>query len=124
VLVGGVAAAGCRSYAVTETGEVWAWGIDRNGAPPIGYDDDINCPLPKPIESLRGAKVDAVAAGYEHTLAVADDGGVYAWGTRRAAGSGALALRPSMMASECTPQRIPALRVGCVCVLSVLMLMR
>jgi hypothetical protein len=61
----------------------WAWGKYGAGFAPIGHGhgEQINCPLPKPIESLRGVKVDAVATGNEHTLALADDGGsVYTWG--------------------------------------------
>jgi alpha-tubulin suppressor-like RCC1 family protein len=76
----------------------------------------MNCPLPKPIESLRGIKVDVVAAAMIHTLARADDGSVYTWGHEYGAGSGALGLGHSV--SEAgrnlpTPQRIPNLCVAC-----------
>jgi hypothetical protein len=37
----------------------------------------MNCPLPKPIESFLGVKVDAVAAAGDRTLVLADDGSVY-----------------------------------------------
>jgi alpha-tubulin suppressor-like RCC1 family protein len=40
----------------------------------------MNCSLPKPIESLRGVKVDVVTGDAWNTLAQADDGSVYAWG--------------------------------------------
>jgi alpha-tubulin suppressor-like RCC1 family protein len=63
---------------------------------------------------LRGTKVDAVAAGERHTLALADDGSVYACGNRRAAELGALGLGPSVRDAGRdvpTPQRIPALRL-------------
>jgi alpha-tubulin suppressor-like RCC1 family protein len=60
--------------------------------------------------------VDAVAAGAAYTLALADDGSVYAWGDWRAAVSGALGVGSSVGGSRtpvCTPRRIPGLRVAC-----------
>jgi alpha-tubulin suppressor-like RCC1 family protein len=113
VWVGSVAAAGLRSYAVADTGEVWAWGCDSARAPLLGHGEHQNCPLPKPIGSLRGVKVHAVSAGEKHTLAQADDGRVYAWGGGDAARVGALGLGPAVSGSARsvpTPQRIPALQ--------------
>jgi alpha-tubulin suppressor-like RCC1 family protein len=62
---------------------------------------------------LRDIKVDAVAAGDRHTLAVADIGSVYAWGTDFAQ-QGVLGLGPSVSDGRkavTTPQRIPELRL-------------
>jgi alpha-tubulin suppressor-like RCC1 family protein len=113
--VGSVAAKGHRSYAVADTGELWAWGLNHKGATPLGHGERMRCPLPKPIESLRGIKVDALAADDDHTLALADDGSVYAWGSEAAAKLGALGLGPSVQfagRAVRTPQRVPALRVA------------
>jgi alpha-tubulin suppressor-like RCC1 family protein len=100
-----------RSYAVADTGEVWAWG--RDGAAALGHGEQTNCPLPTPIASLRGVKVVAVAAGmFHHTLALADDGSVYAWGNAHAAPSGALGLGAAVREAERgvhTPRRMPGL---------------
>jgi E3 ubiquitin-protein ligase HERC2 len=83
VRVSSIAVSGWRNYAVADTGELWAWGL-CGASPPLGHDDELeDCPVFKPIESLRGIKVDAVAAGDGHTLAMADDGSVYAWGNSR-----------------------------------------
>jgi alpha-tubulin suppressor-like RCC1 family protein len=75
----------------------------------------MNCLLPKPIESLRGMNVDAMAVAKKHMLALADDRSVYAWGHVDAAESGALGLGPSVSGTRIpvrTPRRrIPALRV-------------
>jgi alpha-tubulin suppressor-like RCC1 family protein len=116
VRLGSIAAAGCRSYAVADTGEVWAWGLEGEHSAPLGHGEQRNCPLPKPIASLRDVKVDAVAASDYHNLALAYDGSVYAWGDEDAADSGALGLGPAVMAAMSkvpTPQRIPELRVAC-----------
>jgi alpha-tubulin suppressor-like RCC1 family protein len=114
VRVGSVAAANHCSYCVSNTGEVWAWGCERDESPPLSQQTD--CFLPKPIESLRGIKVDAVIASTHHTLAIADDGSVYLWGNAFTARSGALGLGSSVRdagARVPTPQRIPELRVAC-----------
>jgi alpha-tubulin suppressor-like RCC1 family protein len=115
VRVGSIAAAAFRSYAVADTGEVWAWGVDGVGLPPLGHGERMNCPLPKPIESLRGIKVDAVVGtSLNYTLALAGDGSVYTWGNF-AAREGALGLGPSVSDAGQdvpTPQRIPSLRVA------------
>jgi alpha-tubulin suppressor-like RCC1 family protein len=115
VRVGSLAAAYRRSYAVTDTGKVWAWGVKGKYEAPIGHGEQVHCPLPKPIESLRGVKVDAVIASQLYTLALADDGSVYAWGCPHGAASAALGLGTSVSgAGGCvpTPQRIPELRVA------------
>jgi hypothetical protein len=82
VRVGSVAAEGTRSYAVADTGELWAWGFDCGYSAQLGHgEQDCCCPLPKPIESLRGIKVDAVATDLFQTLTLADDESMYAWGS-------------------------------------------
>jgi hypothetical protein len=114
VRMGAIAADMSRSYAVADTGEVWAWGCYKSSLAPLDHGEEIDCPLPRPMESLRGVKVDAVAAGYQHSLAVGDDGSVYTWGTREAAREGVLGLGESVdygRKGVRTPQRIPALRL-------------
>jgi alpha-tubulin suppressor-like RCC1 family protein len=117
VRVGSVAAATARSYAVADTGEVWAWGIkEGHSFAPLGHGEPANCILPKPIDSLRGIKVDLVIASFDHTLAPADEGSMYAWGTGHAAQTGMLGLHTSVSDAGwtvCTPQRVPELRVTC-----------
>jgi alpha-tubulin suppressor-like RCC1 family protein len=115
VRVGSIAAAEGRSYAVADSGEVWAWGLNGDTFV-LGHGDEETCPLPKLIESLRGIKVDAVAAGDLLALARADDGSVYAWGDGCALQKGALGLGLSVsdaVEDVPTPQRIPGLRVAC-----------
>jgi E3 ubiquitin-protein ligase HERC2 len=115
--VGSIAAAGNRSYAVVDTGQVWMWGehFDHGDVIALGHGERIDCPLPKPIESLRGVKVDAVTAAFFVTRVQADDGSVYAWGCRLAAQWGLLGLGSSVCDAGVavpTPQLVPALRVA------------
>jgi alpha-tubulin suppressor-like RCC1 family protein len=116
ICVSAIAAAGWRSYAVTDTGAVWAWGLgtdEETGSVfcPIGHGDEASHPLPRPTEALRGVRVDAVTGSWDDTLALADDVSVYAWGTKYAAW-GALGLgSPGGEAGVAvlSPVRIPAL---------------
>jgi E3 ubiquitin-protein ligase HERC2 len=113
VRVGSISAAFHRNYAVADTGELWAWGVASGNQAPIGHGEQMNCLLPKPIESLRGVKVDAVAASQLHILALADDGSVFAWGCGSAALSGALGLGPSVSDAGVCASRPCVWRVGC-----------
>jgi alpha-tubulin suppressor-like RCC1 family protein len=112
VRIGGIAAAPWRSYAVAGTGEVWAWGVTNEYLPPLGNAEDTDCPLPKPIDSLQGVKVDAMAAAGSYTLALADDGSVYAWGGAYSMDDGEHSLSTSQRDARRTPQRVPAIRVA------------
>lgn len=109
-----IAAAGSRSHAVTDTGEVWAWGMVGKTVGtccPVSHGDEASHPLPRPIEALRGVRVDAVAGSFYDTLALADDGSVYVWGTKYAAKGSPI---PPAARGEglpvLSPVRIPALR--------------
>jgi alpha-tubulin suppressor-like RCC1 family protein len=115
VRVGSIAAADNCSYALADTGEVWAWGFDDGDGASLGHGEEIGCDRPKSAESLRGVKGDALAADRDLMLALADDGSVYAWGSGPAAASGALGLGPSVSeagSTVSTPQRLPALLVA------------
>jgi alpha-tubulin suppressor-like RCC1 family protein len=116
VRMGSIAASVSRNYAVADTGELWAWGDDSNGGTPIGHGRRMKCPLPEPIESLDGIRVDVVAAAVFHTMALADDGRVYTWGDRDAALAGALGLGRSVSDADRTmrrPHRVRGLRGAC-----------
>jgi alpha-tubulin suppressor-like RCC1 family protein len=112
VRVSSVAVGGARNYAVADTGELWAWGYNGDGYAPLGHGQQTKCPLPKPVDSLRGIKVDAVAASDRHTLALTNDGSVYAWGDCPSAILGALGrgrFTSRMRSAVLTPRRVHGL---------------
>ena len=88
VAAGGKADAG-HSLAVTRQGDIYAWGCDRwqqlglgsAAAGAVGYTWEggkLWQTAPRRVEALRG--IIDVAAGADHSLALARDGNVYAWG--------------------------------------------
>ena len=66
---------------------------------------------PTPVALPPGVRVTAVALGKHHSLALADGGGVWAWGSNA---DGRCGLPPSAAASLPTPRRVPGLRGVCV----------
>ena len=73
-----VSAGGEYSLAITADGSVWSCGFGGGGK--LGHGDVQNQLLPKKIEALAGQHVVAVAAGWQHSLALAADGAVFTWG--------------------------------------------
>jgi alpha-tubulin suppressor-like RCC1 family protein len=77
-----IAAGYQHSLALAHDGTVWAWGDNSEGQ--LGNGSVTNSRLP--VQVLNGdgtgnlSKISAIAAGYKHSLTLADDGTVWAWG--------------------------------------------
>jgi len=65
------------TVAIKNDGTVWAWG--SNGYGQLGDGTTIDKDTPVPVSSLTGIFT-AIAAGYLHTVALKNDGTVWAWG--------------------------------------------
>jgi alpha-tubulin suppressor-like RCC1 family protein len=76
-----VAAGGDHSLAVTSDGTVWAWGTNNNGQ--LGDGTTIDRSAPVRVNGLTNVPggVKAVAAGLQYSVALKNDGTVWAWGT-------------------------------------------
>ena len=79
-----VAGGGDHTLALAADGTVWAWGANYSGQlgalvgdPCSGFYGTCT-PVPTRVPGLGG--VVAIAAGYEHSLALKGDGTVWAWG--------------------------------------------
>ncbi|XP_033952996.1 RCC1 and BTB domain-containing protein 2 isoform X2 [Pseudochaenichthys georgianus] len=66
------------SMAVLDNGEIYGWGYNCNGQ--LGLGNNGNQQTPCRIAALQGVNIVRVACGYAHTLALTDEGMVYAWG--------------------------------------------
>jgi len=58
----------CTSFAITEDGEVYAWGIGSNSALGTGSEDDAEEPTLLTGAQVKGKQVLRVAGGAQHTL--------------------------------------------------------
>lgn len=74
-----VACGWAHSAAIAEGGALWAWGAGESGQ--LGLGDARDRCEPCLVESLRAHAVDAVACGWQHTLAATCDGGLFGWGS-------------------------------------------
>jgi alpha-tubulin suppressor-like RCC1 family protein len=80
VSIAGVTAIACGGYhslALKSDGTVWAWGNGSYGQLGNGANASIN-QIPVQVLNLTGIK--AIAAGFYHSLALKNDGTVWAWG--------------------------------------------
>ena len=93
-----IAAGGYHSLILRSDGTVWSWGWNNWGQLGDGTDEDRNRPVQVMIsetEELTG--VTAIAAGGFHSLAIRNDGTVWAWGNNNwgQLGDGTTVRRPN-----------------------------
>eukprot|EP00873_Tetraselmis_striata_P039718 jgi/Tetstr1/459982/TSEL_005306.t1 len=67
-----------HSMAADSDGKLYAWGWGKFGQLGIGNNRDQNAP--QLVQALAGEKIDKVACGWRHSLALTAGGKVYAWG--------------------------------------------
>ena len=77
----GASAGRWHSIVVTEEGVVYSFGQSRAGQLGHGSADEEHSP--RAVSELRHVRIAAAAAGDEHSLALATDGTVFAWGVNR-----------------------------------------
>ncbi|MCL2258584.1 MAG: hypothetical protein FWC18_02010 [Cystobacterineae bacterium] len=79
-----IAAGSAHTLALKSDGTVWAWGDNEHGQLGDGTTKHKSCPEQVSLPSgVALTNVIAVAAGYEHTVALKSDGTVWAWGTNK-----------------------------------------
>ncbi|MFM2141899.1 MAG: hypothetical protein RLZZ476_443, partial [Verrucomicrobiota bacterium] len=75
-------ATAAHTLALASDGSVYAWG--ENGAGQLGNNSVTFSSSPVAVDmtgALSGKTVVAIAAGFQHSLALTSDGGLYAWGS-------------------------------------------
>ncbi|XP_050370307.1 uncharacterized protein LOC126788363 isoform X2 [Argentina anserina] len=77
-----VAAANKHTAVVSDNGEVFTWGGNREGQLGYGTSNSASNYTPRVVEYLKGKVFTGVAAAKYHTLVLGIDGEVYTWGHR------------------------------------------
>lgn len=90
-------------FLTDRTREVLATG--RNDVGQLGLGHIANSMVPTPLRALGGIPISSLASGWGHTLALTDEGSVYAWGANR---HGQCGVGHNFTVLE--PQSIPFLR--------------
>lgn len=67
-----------HSVAIGDDGHTYAWGLNTYGQ--LGDGTTTSRSTPTKVQAPTGVTFTSVAAGEGHTLAIGDDGSVYAWG--------------------------------------------
>lgn len=100
------AAGGAHSLALTEQGEVWAWGDNSHGQLGDGTTEGSRTPVQVQANWAGHGEVVDIAAGRAHSLAVLSDGTVWGWGD---SDQGQLGTNHCDAAPRMTPFQIPGL---------------
>lgn len=73
-----IATGSAHSIALASDGTVWSWGINNKGH--LGNGTNTNRSNPVQVTGLDGKTITSIVAGGNHSLALASDGTVWAWG--------------------------------------------
>ncbi|XP_019181750.1 PREDICTED: ultraviolet-B receptor UVR8 isoform X2 [Ipomoea nil] len=69
-----------HSCAITVDGELYVWGKNSNGQLGLGKKADKVVSVPRKVESLNGLAIKTASLGFEHSIAVTDNGEALSWG--------------------------------------------
>ncbi|WEB44512.1 chromosome condensation regulator RCC1 [Streptomyces yunnanensis] len=98
-------AVGCHHALALKNGRVWAWGRNENGQLGDGTTSAKNTGVTKPVAVQGLDKVKAIAAGCHFSLALRQDGTVWAWGANSHGQLG----NGNIGTDRNTPQQVPNL---------------
>ena len=72
-----------KSYAITSNGKVYAWGLNLKKELGLGKKTETYIKTPQEVTIPDNRVVSRLALGEHHTLALTEDGKLYAWGKNK-----------------------------------------
>ncbi|KAI2807414.1 RCC1 domain-containing protein 1 [Blomia tropicalis] len=99
-----IAAGGWHSLALSETGDVYAWGWNESGQLGLSKDKVTMKATPIPLEISEDDSFMMISAGSRHSMAVSENGILFGWGWNK---WGQLGLDPKTIVCCDSPQVIP-----------------
>ena len=100
-----IAAGPYQNLAIGDDGQLYAWGNNFSGQ--LGVGDTTNRFLPIGVRLPDGVtRWVAVAAGYSHSVAIGDDGQLYAWGSNQTGELGNGTSDPNSPVGSTSPARV------------------
>ncbi|PYK98960.1 MAG: hypothetical protein DME19_10490 [Verrucomicrobia bacterium] len=100
-----MAAGSSHNLAIGDDGQLYAWGNNFSGQ--LGVGDTTNRFLPTRVALPGGVtRWVAVAAGYSHSVAIGDDGQLYAWGSNQTGQLGNGTSDPNSPVGSTSPVRV------------------
>ncbi|ETV68259.1 hypothetical protein, variant 1 [Aphanomyces astaci] len=99
-----VAAGEYHSAALTASGQVYTWGLGKDGQLGLGTNDDRN--IPRKLSELDGLHIVQVACGGGHTVCVSADGNLWVFGRGRSGQLGRGDQLESIAAYRNTPVQV------------------
>jgi alpha-tubulin suppressor-like RCC1 family protein len=70
-----------HSLALTQSGELYAWGSNAIGQ--IGCGDNYIKLMPTKLKALNDIKIKMISCGFHHSMALTEKGCVYSWGDNK-----------------------------------------
>jgi regulator of chromosome condensation len=74
---------GDNCFAISKTGDVWAWGLNNygmTGIPDKAGTDNATITNPRVVDALKGKEIVDIAGGRHHSIACTKSGECLAWG--------------------------------------------
>ena len=110
-----IACGNVHTLAVTEAGELWAWGLGAQGRLGLNDEQDRLVPTRVDPQHFAHAPISAVAVGDSHSAAVTAGGALYTWGRGEAEPTGSQVpggLGHADLANRLVPTLVPRQLLG------------
>jgi len=106
---GEIAAGAADGFALSTTGELYAWGFNNEGELGDGSTTESTVPVAVSTGAIAGGAIAQIAPGNTHVLAVGSNGKLYSWGADGGGELGAGSITGPPSCKPCAPEPVAVL---------------